>query len=82
MKKVELELLNEEVSLSYNWSAKNLTQQELVIRNTYLNGCGKNEGKIDKNAEEEKKKAKKAKRVTWKIEEEMKRQPSVKQLTS
>ena len=78
MKKVELQLLNDEVLLSYNWSGKGLSQKELTLRNTYLNSCGKMQAKVDKNMG----KKKKSKRVSWNLEGGVKRKVSLRQLNS
>ena len=40
LKLLEMELLKEEVKLTYNWKQKPADIQELILRNTHLNSQG------------------------------------------
>ena len=45
LKDIEMDLLKQQIKLSYNWEQRPSELEELVIRNTYLNSCGKQDNK-------------------------------------
>lgn len=64
LKKHELDMLNEEARLSYNWEGRPTDTEELILRNTFLNSTHKEKLNV---SPPNKPKIKEKRRISWKI---------------